>query len=107
MINKEWEDFFGIEEASDTSYIETDFNIKQKDAVAVLVSCVNANGYVDLNWMCEASGLSMDELIHSLHGAIYQDPEVYDLCHETIRDGCSERSTCPVTSSSNWKLQKD
>ena len=30
MINKEWEDFFGIEEASDTSYIETDFNIKQK-----------------------------------------------------------------------------
>lgn len=81
MINKEWEDFFGIEEASDTSYIETDFNIKQKDAVAVLASCVNANGYVDLNWMCEASGLSMDELIHSLHGAIYQDPEVYDLCH--------------------------
>ncbi len=81
MINKEWEDFFGIEEASDTSYIETDFNIKQKDAVAVLASCVNANGCVDLNWMCEASGLSMDELIHSLHGAIYQDPEVYDLCH--------------------------
>ena len=81
MINKEWEDFFGIEEASDTSYIETDFNIKQKDAVAVLASCINANGYVDLNWMCEASGLSMDELIHSLHGAIYQDPEVYDLCH--------------------------
>jgi len=36
MINKEWEDFFGIEEASDPSYIETDFNIKQKDAVAVL-----------------------------------------------------------------------
>ena len=80
MINKEWEDFFGIEEASDPSYIETDFNIKQKDAVAVLASCVNANGCVDLNWMCEASGLSLDELIHSLHGAIYQDPEVYDLC---------------------------
>ena len=80
MINKEWEDFFCIEEASDPSYIETDFNIKQKDAVAVLASCVNANGCVDLNWMCEASGLSLDELIHSLHGAIYQDPEVYDLC---------------------------
>ncbi len=81
MINKEWEDFFGIEEVSNPSYIETDFNMKQKDAVAVLASCVNANGCVDLNWMCEASGLSMDELIHSLHGAIYQDPEVYDLCH--------------------------
>lgn len=59
MINKEWEDFFGIEEASDPSYIETDFNIKQKDAVAVLASCVNANGCVDLNWMCEAFSLSL------------------------------------------------
>ena len=105
MINKEWEDFFGIEEASDPSYIETDFNIKQKDAVAVLASCVNANGCVDLNWMCEASGLSLDELIHSLHGATYQESMIS--VARTIRDGCSEHSTCPVTLSPNWKLQKD
>ena len=82
MMNKEWEDFFGIEEVYDTTDAAIDnFTGAKKDAVAALASCINTNGCVDLGWMMDASGLAFDELTEVLEGAIYQDPEVYDIYH--------------------------
>lgn len=82
MLNREWEEFFNIEEVYDTSDVGIDsFTDTKKDAAAALASCINTNGCVDFNWMQEASGLSLAELIEELEGAVYQDPEVYDLSH--------------------------
>lgn len=81
-MNKEWEDFFGIEEVYDTTDAAIDnFTGAKKDAVAALASCINTNGCVDLGWMMDASGLAFDELTEVLEGAIYQDLEVYDIYH--------------------------
>ena len=82
MMNKEWEDFFGIEEVYDTTDAAIDnFTGAKPAAVAALASCINTNGCVDLGWMMDASGLAFDELTEVLEGAIYQDPEVYDIYH--------------------------
>ena len=86
MMNRDWEDFFCIEEVYDTedAVIETYAGAKQ-DAVAALASCINNNGCVNMEWMMEATGLSLDELVEALEGAIYQDPEVYDIYHAKER----------------------
>lgn len=82
MMNKEWEDFFGIEEVYDMSDAAIDtYTGAKKDAVAALASCINTNGCVDLGWMMDVSGLALDELTEALEGAVYQDPKVYDIYH--------------------------
>ena len=82
MMNREWEDFFGIEEVYDAAdAVIHSYTGAKKDAVAALASCLNTNGCVDLGWMMDASGLALDELTEALEGAIYQDPETYDLYH--------------------------
>lgn len=78
MINKEWEEFFEIEDGYDILDTADSFTGIKKDAVAALASCINTNGCVDMNWIQEASALSVDELQDALEGAIFQDPEVYD-----------------------------
>ena len=79
MMNKEWEDFFGVEEVYDEAEAAIhSYTGAKKDAVAALASCINTNGCVDLGWMMDASGLAPDELTEALEGAIYQDPEIYD-----------------------------
>ena len=80
MMNREWEDFFGIEEVYDMPDTVVDiYTGAKKDAVAALASCINTNGCVDVNWMMDVSGLALDELTEALSGAVYQDPEVYDI----------------------------
>ncbi len=81
MINKDWEDFFCIEEVYDTADAADTYTGAKKDAVAALASCINHNGCVDMCWMMDASGLALDELTEALEGAVYQDPEAYDLHH--------------------------
>lgn len=82
MMNREWEDFFGIEEVYDMADVVVDtYTGAKKDAVAALASCINTNGSVDMAWMMNASGLALDELTEALEGAIYQDPAVYDIYH--------------------------
>ena len=79
-MNREWEDFFGIEEVYDMPDTVVDiYTGAKKDAVAALASCINTNGCVDVNWMMDVSGLALDELTEALSGAVYQDPEVYDI----------------------------
>lgn len=82
MMNREWEDFFGIEEVYDVANVTADtYTGAKKDAVAALASCINTNGCVDMTWMMDASGLALDELTEALEGAVYQDPAVYDIYH--------------------------
>ncbi len=54
-----------------------------------LIDCINRCGYVDLNFMCEISGLSIDKLISDLRGtAIFQDPELFnELSKWSLEDG--------------------
>lgn len=81
-MNREWEDFFGIEEVYDMADTAVDiYTGAKKDAVAALASCINTNGCVDVTWMMDVSGLALDELTEALSGAIYQDPEIYDIYH--------------------------
>jgi hypothetical protein len=55
MMNREWEDFFGIEEVYDMADTAIDtYAGAKKDAVAALASCINTNGCVDLGWMMDA-----------------------------------------------------
>ena len=82
MMNKYWEDFFGIEEVYDMGDSAIEYTGAKNDAVATLASCVNNRGRVDMAWMMDASGLAFDELTEALEGAIFQDPEVYNGCHE-------------------------
>lgn len=82
MMNREWEDFFGVEEVYDMADTAVDiYTGVKKDAVAALASCINTNGYVDMGWMMNASGLALDQLTEALEGAVYQDPEIYDIYH--------------------------
>lgn len=82
MMNRDWEDFFGIEEVYDIADDAGDtFTGTKKDAVAALASCININGCVNIKWMMDASGVSFNELIKALEGAIYQIPEEYDIHH--------------------------
>lgn len=82
MMNREWEDFFGVEEVYDMADAAADTYVGAKrDAFAALASCINTNGCVDMVWMMDASGLALDELTEALEGAIYQDPEIYDIYH--------------------------
>lgn len=54
---------------------KNDSNLTPDDA---LIECINKYGYVDLAYMCEISGLAVDEIISELRGtAIFQDPEVF------------------------------
>lgn len=85
MLNKEWEDFFGIEELSGMEEDSTslfEFSGVKKDAASALASCINELGCVNLVWMQDAAGLSLAELTEALEGAIFQDPEAYDLEQE-------------------------
>ncbi len=82
MMNREWEDFFGIEEVYDMADTTADtYTGAKKDAAVVLALCINTNGCVDMVWMMDASGLAFDELTEALEGAVYQDPEAYDIYH--------------------------
>ena len=84
MLNKEWEELFGIEVsmASDAPEAMDDLagaENGKKDSLAALVTCLNTKGCIDLNWMEAFSGLPADRLRELLEGAIYQKPESYDL----------------------------
>ena len=69
VMNREWEDFFGIEEVYDMEDITADnYTGAKRDAVAALASCINTNGCVDVIWMMDASGLALDELTEALSG---------------------------------------
>ena len=69
MMNREWEDFFGIEEVYDVANVTADtYTGAKKDAVAALASCINTNGCVDMTWMMDASGLALHELTEALEG---------------------------------------
>ncbi len=82
MINSEWEEFFGIETAYDSwEEAAAPLSGTKKDAVSALLESINTKGCVDIAWMREASGLSHDELTNALEGAIFQDPEKYDINH--------------------------
>ena len=43
-------------------------NNSNLSADEALIECINRYGYVDLTYMCEISGLSIDELISELRG---------------------------------------
>ena len=82
MMSREWEDFFDIEEIYDMAdtAVET-YTGAKKDAAGALASCINTNGCVNMVWMMDASRLTLDELTEALEGAVFQDPEVYDVYH--------------------------
>ena len=43
-----------------------------------LIKCLNTFGYVDINYIANESGLSADNAISALKGAIFQQPEALD-----------------------------
>ncbi|MDO5407799.1 MAG: helicase-related protein [Eubacteriales bacterium] len=83
MNFKNLNDFFGdVQEVYDAAdvFVNTEFaDSMHREAAKALACCVNAMGYVHLPWMSDNSGLSVQELIEALEGAIYQDPAGYDL----------------------------
>ena len=93
MINMVTNSFFEIEDVYDMPGImDTGGEApRHRDAARALVKCVNTYGRVDLPWMAEVSGLSAAELVDGLKGAIFQDPEHYDL-HRSETDGWLLRS---------------
>lgn len=87
MLKNEWKELFEIEEVFDTSDIAVSVSADlHKAADEALAECVNTMGSVNLTWMSEASGLSVNELIEALEGAIYQDPEGYDIHKSAEKD---------------------
>ena len=83
MLNREWEDFFGIKEVTDVSEIHNDIHQDMiKDALSALKACLDEKGIVDIRWMSDVSGLTSDELKEALEGAIMQDPEIYDISQD-------------------------
>lgn len=89
MMNAEWNDFFRIEEVYDSSDIISDPNATDSyhyEAARALACCMDTVGCVNLSWMSQHSGLSADQLTDALEGAIFQDPEAYDLHHEKGED---------------------
>ncbi len=84
MKKEEWEEFFDdVEEVYDMAdtTVDTYYTGAKKDATEALALCINTNGCVDMVWMMDASGLPLNELTEALEGAVYQDPEVYDIHH--------------------------
>lgn len=81
MTGMEWNGLSEVEEIYDfcDDFVDEEADLDQLDAAVVLARCVNTYGRVDLSWMAEQSGLSVQELIDALRGAIFQDPEAYDL----------------------------
>lgn len=75
-------DFFDdVQEVYDVTdmFVNTEYtDFLHREAAKALACCVNAMGYVNLPWMSDNSGLSVQELIEALEGAIYQDPDGYD-----------------------------
>lgn len=57
-----------------------------REAARALACCVNENGCVNFPWMTRTSGLSTKELQDGLKGAVFQDPEGYDLHHSEEED---------------------
>ena len=78
MLNKDWTDYFEIQEAYDISFLDSDTENLHKDAAAVLASCINTCGCVNIDWMLRNSDFSRDELLDVLKHAIFQDPLIYD-----------------------------
>ena len=78
MLNKEWTDYFEIQDAYDTSFSDSVTENHHRDAAAVLASCINTCGCVNIEWMLKNSDFLRDELINALKYAIVQDPLVYD-----------------------------
>ena len=43
-----------------------------------LIKCLNTLGYVDIKYISDITGLSVDDLISTLKGAIYQQPDALE-----------------------------
>ena len=91
------EDVYDMPDLMDGSHQES----LHRDAAIALTRCINTHGCVNLPWMAETSGLSAGELIDALKGAIFQDPEHYDL-HQSETEGWYLR---PQYISGNLKLK--
>lgn len=90
-LNAFFDDVQEVYDASDVN-VNTDSNASlHREAAKALALCVNTMGYVNLSWMSDNSGLSVKELSEALEGAIYQDPEGYDL-HQKEEDDWILRS---------------
>lgn len=77
-INDFFEDIQDVYDATDVFAHTESTDSMHREAAKVLACCVNAMGYVNLPWMSDNSGLSIQELVEALEGAIYQDPDAYD-----------------------------
>ncbi len=57
---------------------ELNFDTEQKAALDVsFINCLNRFGMVDIKYIADKSGISVDKAIAGLKGAIYQDPAVF------------------------------
>ena len=92
MLKDEWNDLFEIQEFDAPADGITDAETggigggRMPAADEALASCINTLGSVNLPWMADFSGLTADDLTGALAGAIFQDPEKYDLHQDPEAD---------------------